>query len=204
VQGHFFQRDDNPWVDKREVFDAEDANDPHIAFEYPWDPAADPQKFHIYDKSRHRVDCEDGTLTDECYKTRWHPPDPEVEVAPAKEYTKPTPRAIVVPKGEGGGAADTELPPDEIGNNPLPPPPPEKMPPKERESHTLPRPSDTIGDNPLDSADSQGVEPERREGEFEQPVGTPEAIQGTPPEPKKEIPPEARHGTGPEARPQSG
>lgn len=171
-------------------------------YEYPWDPAADPQKFHIFEDG-HRTDCEDGKLTDECYKTRWHPLEPKVKVAPVKEYKKPTSQEIVVPKGVGGGSADTESPPDEKGEN-TQPRPPGKLPPKEREAHTAPRSPDTIGDNPLESVDSQGVEQERGDGEFEQPVGTPEASKGAPPEPKKDIPSEARHSTGPEARSQSG
>jgi hypothetical protein len=226
-QGHFFQRDDNPWVDKREVlplvakslhvctpslltnghpqvFDAEDADYPKIAYEFPWDPTEDPQKFHII-KSYHRVDCEDGKLTDECYKSRWSPTDPSVTVGKGKEYGKTEPNARVVPKGRGGGTADTELPPANTGVGPPAPPPPGKLPqPRKLPPTDAPRPKEDIGDSPLEKYNSEGVGQERGKSEFHQPVGTPESIKGKPPEPKKTAPPEARKGKGPEARPQSG
>ena len=185
-----------------QVFDAENALEPKVAYEFPWDPTEDPQKFHIVESS-HRVDCEDGTLTDECYKHRWHPPESSAAVAPVEEHDTPEPD-IVVPKGEGGGSADTELPPEESGETLPPPHPPEKMPPTESESGTAPRPKDDMGESPLEKSDSDGVEQERGEGEFDQPVGTPDSIKGSLPEPKNNAPPEARKGKGPEARPQSG
>lgn len=42
-KGHLFQRDDNPYVDKREVFDAYGQHYAQIRNEYPWDPAVYPQ-----------------------------------------------------------------------------------------------------------------------------------------------------------------
>ena len=54
-RGHFFQRDENPWVDKREVFDAYGQQYAHIRDEYPWDPAEDPQKFHLTERFKARV-----------------------------------------------------------------------------------------------------------------------------------------------------
>ena len=35
-QGHFFERGQNPYVDKREVFDPYGQAYKHIQFEYPW------------------------------------------------------------------------------------------------------------------------------------------------------------------------
>jgi len=190
-------------IRQRQVFDAENALEPKTAYEFPWDPTEDPQQFHLV-HSFHRVDCEDGTLTEDCYKRRWHPPESSVAVAPVKEHARPAPKDIVVPKGEGGGTADTELPPEETGEWPPPPPPPEKMPPTDSETGTAPRPKGDIGESPFEKSDSDGVEQERGKGEFSQPVGTPDSIKGSPPEPKKNAPPEARNGEGPEARPQSG
>ena len=184
-----------------QVFDAEDADYPKIAYEFPWDPTEDPQKFHII-KSYHRVNCEDGKLTDECYKTRWHPTDPSVTVGKGKEYGKTEPKARVVPEGQGGRTSDTGLPPAKtvVG----PPPPPGKPPPGKLPPTDAPRPKEDIGDSPLEKYNSEGVGQERGKSEFHQPLGTPESIQGKPPEPKKTAPQEARTGKGPEARPQSG
>ena len=54
-RGHFFERDENPWVDKRVVFDAYGQQYEHIRDEYPWDPAEDPQKFHLTERFKARV-----------------------------------------------------------------------------------------------------------------------------------------------------
>jgi hypothetical protein len=67
-----------------------------VAYEYPWDPATDPQRFHLYDKSGERIDCEHGKLTPECYKERWHESDPTVvknNKAPWNEVAKPRVRS---------------------------------------------------------------------------------------------------------------
>ncbi|EKX38249.1 hypothetical protein GUITHDRAFT_115591 [Guillardia theta CCMP2712] len=58
-QGHFFQRNVNPWVDKREVFDA-------------------------YGK---RIDCEGGRLTYACYKKRWKPEEFKPTVRPHYQHS---------------------------------------------------------------------------------------------------------------------
>jgi len=172
-------------------------------YEYPWDPASDPQKFHINDKSGHQINCEDGKLTEECYKTRWTPPEPEDVVVPIQDNTRQDSHRIV-PKGEGTGTADTVLPPDEPGETPPPLAPPGKLPPTRRNSGTAPRPAGGTGEIPSSQADSEGVERERGESEFQQPVGKPETITGTPPEPRKGVPPEGRSNAGPHARPNTG
>ena len=113
----------NPWVDKREVFDAEKYRHTPVQYEYPWDPTFDPQKYYITNSAGQRIDCEDGHWGEECYKKRWHPPDPAIsDVAPHK-FTKPTPSSKPpVPKG-GKGTADTDVPPAERGVFHRPPPP---------------------------------------------------------------------------------
>jgi len=150
----------------------------------------------------HRIDCETGVLTDDCYKHRYQPPDPFADVG-RKEYEKSMPKDVTVPVGSGGGDADIDLPPEEEGEE-APPPSQGKLPPAERESETAPRPTDDIGDSPSENGDSTGVETERGQHQFEQPLATPEAIKGTPPEPRKGIPPEARQSSGPRARSQEG
>ena len=149
-------------------------------------------------RMNHRVDCENGHLSEDCYKHRYHPPEPTAD-AQTREYTKSPPKEAAVPVGPGPGNAETDLPPDEIGKD-VPVEPHEKLPPGERSSGTAPRPKDDIGDSPFEPGDSAGVETERGEGEFEQPVGAPEAIEGVPPESRKGTPPEGRQGGVPEAR----
>ena len=133
-------------------------------------------------------------MTEECYKHRWHPGEPKANVEPNKEYKRPTPHEVEVPKSEGKGIADTELPPEETGETLPPPPPPGKMPSGERQSSTAPRRQEEIGKTPIERTDSKGFEKERGKSDFEQPVGAPEAIQGAPPEPRKDIPPKGEHG----------
>jgi hypothetical protein len=73
-RGHYFQRDTNPFVDKRRVFDREGQldQDNHDtgADSFPWDPTRHPQ---IFDS---QVDCSDGALRPECYARPGLPTEP--------------------------------------------------------------------------------------------------------------------------------
>jgi hypothetical protein len=75
-QGHFFQEGSNPYVDKRMVFDPYPQEEHRARREFPWDPAAYPQHYHMYDHKGDRINCDDGKLTPECFKDRTAKPPP--------------------------------------------------------------------------------------------------------------------------------
>mmetsp|Transcript_70355 Transcript_70355/g.168525 ORF Transcript_70355/g.168525 Transcript_70355/m.168525 type:complete len:274 (+) Transcript_70355:28-849(+) len=91
-KSHFFQRDTNPFVDRRRVFDAEaqaSVLKPGTGKDvFPWDPTRDPQ---LYPKADGRkVSCEDGVLRNECFA----PPGTEVASAdgPSGSEAGPSPQ----------------------------------------------------------------------------------------------------------------